>query len=488
MSVKQKKEVVAEERRISSTVATQFPDNFDRPFWSLKDTASASDDFFDCYVAFKELGCHEYFWEWKDRKLDQLLVKKLIHAYGPFFKDNPIGRKRFITFSIASNDQVDTLGRLYMSIIDTNGFAEEHSFHSPPLFEVLHTGTSSDNFVKFSKLYNETISIAIDKLGRDCGPKTISVIPQHNFDTNWYPKLHQYLSAYQSAFRTKVDNLRPLIPRSAIADKHGFIAATLATKRSLASYASFAKITGTTTYPIIDAGPLMFRGGLNPERTKEFTDTYPGTRTVTITPAFRYAYDLEDAKRAITELGRALPKNKPTTYSQDEVKKMIQIERIFSRHFNATMEVLPDLGDIPEEVGSINRSVDKQLHTTFALYSLGIPPELIGTGKAILECIKEGNIKDLETIYPNIKHDLITAGAFLNKENLSFLSKTHRAWQEISKDIQLIEDYTDTSLGPSSTATFLHRNHTSNVFHLRSTKQDFSKDLQAAARLRHCVG
>jgi phosphoenolpyruvate carboxylase len=488
MPKKKQKEGAGAVRSLPSTVATQFPDNLDRPFWSLKDAVSASDDFFDCYVAFKELGCHEYVWEWRDRKLDQLLVKKLVQAYGGFFKDNPVGISRFVTFSVGCTDSLEALGRLYMSIIDTNCFAEDKGLHSPALFEVLHTGGSSDDLVRFSKLYNETVAMASDSLGRECGPKAISVIPQHNFDTNWYPRLHQYLNTYQSSFRTKVDMIRPFIPRSAVADRHGFIAAALATKRALSSYASFEKITGTATYPVVDAGPLMFRGGLSPDTVTSFLDTYAGARSVTITPAFRYAYELDDARRAIKELNRLLPASRPSAYSQDEVKKMIQIERIFSKHFNDSISRLPDLGDIPEEVNTINRNVDKKLRLTFALYSLGVPPEIIGTGKAILECIKEGLIKDLESIYQGIKQDLVTAGGLLNRENLSFLSKTHKAWEGISRDVQLIEDYTDTALGPKSTEAFLHRNHTSNVFHLRSTKQDFSKDLQAAARLRHCIG
>jgi phosphoenolpyruvate carboxylase len=117
-----------------------------------------------------------------------------------------------------------------------------------------------------------------------------------------------------------------------------------------------------------------------------------------------------------------------------------------------------------------------------------VPPELVGTGRAIVECIKQGMVKDLERFYPNIKQDLADAGALLNKENLRFLAKTGKAWNSVLNDVKLVEDYTDSSLGPSSTDTFLHRNHTSNVFHLWSTNRDFSRDLFAAAKMRRCLG
>ncbi|MFC1741588.1 phosphoenolpyruvate carboxylase [Nanoarchaeota archaeon] len=476
------------EKRIPSTTATQFPDNPDRPFWSLKDTPSTSDDFFDCYVAFKELKCHEYFWEWKDRKIDELLIKKLMDAYSQFFKKKPIGKDCFITFKVNGEDNLQTLGRLYMSIISATDFANNNNFHAPPVFEVTHTATSPDDLVHFANLYNETVGIATDKMGRDCRPKRVSIIPKHNFDTNWYAALNQYFTGYNNSFRCKLEEFRPRIPRAEIADSTGFIASTLATKRALSSYASFSKITGVKALPIVEASPLMFRGGLNPDRTTDFIETYPGTRSVTITPAFRYGYDLEQAKLSITSLNRALPRNKSTTFSQDDTKQLITIERIFAKHYNEALKQLPNLDDIPKHMANINKTVDPRLKQTFSLYSLGIPPELLGTGSAVLECIKEGLVKDLERFYPNIKQDLITAASLLNKENLNFLAKTHKGWKQIQNDIGLTEDYADASLGPNSTETFLHRNHTSNIFHLRSTKQDFSRDLQQAARLRHCLG
>ena len=131
--------------------------------------------------------------------------------------------------------------------------------------------------------------------------------------------------------------------------------------------------------------------------------------------------------------------------------------------------------------------MDARLKTSFSLYSLGVPPEFIGAGRAVLECIKEGLVKDLEYFYPNIKDDLITAGALLNKENLRFLAKTSKAWKSLLNDVKLVEDYTDSGLGPNSTETFLHRNHTSNVFHLWSTNRDFARDLIAAARMSRCM-
>ena len=476
-------------RKFPSTAATQFPDNASRPFWSFKDTVSASDDFFDCYVAFKELSCHEYVWEWQDRKLDELLVNKLVKHYRAFFKKCPIGKGCFLTFKVNSPDALEKIGRLYMSVISSNDFAQAQKMFTPPLFEVIHPPTSTDEMFRFSQLYNETVGMASEKLEHDCGPKILSLIPTHIFSgSKWYTNLNSYFTKFQASFRCRIDYFRPLIPRSSAADKLGFVASVLATKRALSSYASFSKITGIDACPIIDAGPLLFRGGLNPASIDNFTNTYPGARTVTLTSAFRYDYELDDVKRSVSKLNRILSQKTANTFSQDDFAKLLQIEKIFAKNFQKAMKSLPDLGMIADEVKILKRSIDQRLHKTFALYSLGVPPEFIGTGKSILECIKQGLINDLERFYPSIKQDLKQASTLLNKENLNFLAKTDKAWKAVLNDVKLVEDYTDASLGPDSTEAFLHRNHTSNVFHLWSTNNDFSRDLLSAARLRHCLG
>jgi phosphoenolpyruvate carboxylase len=476
-------------RKIPSTSATQFPDNTNRPFWSLKEQNSASDDFFDCYVAFKEFGCHEYFWEWRGRKIDELVVKKLISIYKAFFKDQPIGKECFITLKVDGVSAVEDMGRLYMSIISSNDFAAGQRIHSPPMFEVVHSSATYGNLLRFAKLYNESVSLATDKLKHECGPKVISLMPTHDFnDLKWYSELNGYIGAYQNAFRFRAPGLRSLVPRSSVADKVGFVAAVLATKRSLASYAAFSKITGVESYPVLDASPLLFRGGLSPSHVGNFVATYPGARTVALSQSFRYDYGLEVVKSAVAELNRALPRNPAESYTREDMDRLSRIEGIFAKHYSSTMKRIAGIDDLPKEMARVSKPVDQKLEMSFSLYSLGVPPELIGTGSAVLECIREGLVRDLERFYPNIKTDLVRAGALLNRENLNFLSGMGAGWKAVMEDVRLVDEYTDATLGPGSTDDFLHRNHTSNVFHLRSSRKPFASDLVAASKLRHCLG
>ena len=90
--------------------------------------------------------------------------------------------------------------------------------------------------------------------------------------------------------------------------------------------------------------------------------------------------------------------------------------------------------------------------------------------------------------YPKIKEDLKQAGRLLNKENLSMLAKTAPFWHAVQKDVSLAEDYIGENLGPESTDNFIHRNHTSNVFHNMSAGRKIIIDLKAAAKARHSLG
>ncbi len=492
MSIKESKEgvVLSRDRKMPSTTATQFADNSEKPFWSFKDSVSASDDFFDCYVAFKELSFHEYFWDWQGRKLDELLIQKLMQSYKPFFMENQIGKNHFITFRVGQSIGLEELGKVYMSIISSNHFASSQKMFSPPLFEMVHSSTSPDALMRFAKLYKETVSMASDQFRQDCKPKVVSLMPEHDVDgkVNWYSSLSKYLEGFQSAFRCKLDYVRPLIPRSSMADSLGFVGAVLETKRALASYAAFSRITGVDAYPVIDSGTLMFRGGLTPSSVKGFVSTYHGARTVAISSAFRYDYNLRTVKEAILSLNDAMPRNSPDDYSKEDLSKLLVLINIFAKNYSKAMKALPSLDDVAKSILCVNKNAAKSITKSFSLYSLGVPPEMVGTGRALVECIKSGHVKDLERFYPNIKKDLVTAGKLLNKENLKLLSQSGKGWKGILDDVHLIEDFTDSVLGPDSADTFMHRNYTSNVFHLRTIKKEFGGSIAMAAKLRRALG
>jgi phosphoenolpyruvate carboxylase len=91
------------------------------------------------------------------------------------------------------------------------------------------------------------------------------------------------------------------------------------------------------------------------------------------------------------------------------------------------------------------------------MYSLGLPPELLGTGRGLREAKKNKSLKIVEKYFINIKHDLLTAGRFLNKKSVALLVKDMPALSGVLEDIEAIEEYVGEKLGPKTAEEKEHK-------------------------------
>ncbi|MBI4739201.1 phosphoenolpyruvate carboxylase [Candidatus Woesearchaeota archaeon] len=499
---------------IPATMATQHPDHASRPFFAEHEFLSATDEVKEAVIAFRDLGCHEVLWDWQGTFVDESVVDRFYSDYLDYFRTKQLGRDVFVSFYLPliwKESPVRTR-RAYSTIISASDTARDMKFHAPAVFEVVIPMTDQgEKMMRVVSDYNTVVAAARDSLHRDCGPKLVSIIPfiediYHCFGS---PSIiSDFVNSYQSKFRCKIDYLRPLISRNDAALVGGLIPAVMATKAALAQYARFEKHTGIKVYPIIDAGSSIFRGGLSPSSIHLFLSTYPGAKTVTIQSAFRYDHDIAHVKSAIRKLNEQIPKTKPQFIDGQTIQECGQLCALFSSFYKKTSKniakTIIELSDnIParrerakptEQQSTMNIASERKqplpdsVRFTAMCYSLGIPPEVIGTGRGILEAIRTEKIKTLERVYPTIKEELLCAGHYLNKENLAFLCDLSDAWSDVKKDVSLIEDYLGKTLGPTTTSQVLHRNHTSNVFHLWRAKEDVREDLMKAARLRRFLG
>jgi len=268
----------------------------------------------------------------------------------------------------------------------------------------------------------------------------------------------------------------------------------------------FEEETGIPVFPIMGVGSLPFRGGLSPWNVPHFIEEYPGVRTVTVQSAFRYDYPQEDVREAITLLNRSLPGTIPLAYTPEEVTAGERLVTIFSDHYRKTIEEVADvvnrissripprrerklhIGLFGYSRGIGQKQLPRAIGFTASLYSLGIPPELIGTGRGIAQAIREGLGDHLLLFYRRLKDDMQEAGHFLNKENLDFLASEDQAWRSVKEDIELIEDFFKISLGPVTIEHYLHRNFVSSIYFLMQEEKDFSEYLLNAAILRRSLG
>jgi phosphoenolpyruvate carboxylase len=129
---------------------------------------------------------------------------------------------------------------------------------------------------------------------------------------------------------------------------------------------------------------------------------------------------------------------------------------------------------------------------TGALYSVGVPPELIATGRGLSEAKKRGLLPIVETYYPALRDDLKHAGKYLNRENLALLAKKSSAWKGVEEDVLAIERVLGITLGTDKPRHLIHRNLTSSIYH-RIASGEYSKeiverDIVEAGVIRRSIG
>ena len=78
---------------------------------------------------------------------------------------------------------------------------------------------------------------------------------------------------------------------------------------------------------------------------------------------------------------------------------------------------------------------------------------------------------------------------FRNWENLKFLARSDPGWETVRNDVLFLEEYLGKRLGPKTADHFIHRNLTSNIYHLwRQGKKEVREEILRAARVRRSLG
>jgi phosphoenolpyruvate carboxylase len=313
------------------------------------------------------------------------------------------------------------------------------------------------------------------------------------------------VTQHRKFFRRKPRYIRPFLARSDPALLSGFVANVLANKVALSEIYAFGKKHDVPVYPIIGAGSFIFRGGLSPARCKKFVAEYGGVRTVTVQSAFRYDHPRSEVKKAIAYLNGKLPKSRVSRIDREDRLALSRIIKIFSKAYQSVLAGL--LHDLAPFFDAVPKRRERRQHTgllaygrhmgksvlpraisfSAALYSLGIPPEFIGIGRALGK-LNEREKKLLMKHYKYFKDDLIDAGRYINRENIDRLARSNVAWRLVAEDIQLAERYLGARLGPRNNAELLHRNLASQLFLRRASKAEMSRLIVETGKLRGGLG
>lgn len=500
------------DRKIPAVMATQHPDNAGIPFWHSSPFIGDQDEVDELYHNLSVLGNDEYMWDWEGKFADEAMIEKLVSKYYDFFSKKQIGKDVFITLRIPNiwEEKSFKLSRAYMSILSAAEFANSLELSAPPVFELILPMTKqADQLIYIQETFQKTSNFKQSVFGdSELGEGFVHIVPIfESFEdlTGSKGLLEEYLEKFQAIFKFKPDHLRVFIARSDPALNAGFVPAGIACKIALANFAKLEQETGITISPIIGCGSLPFRGGLTPENIDEILDLYAGAKTLTIQSAFRYDYPLETAQKAVAKIQELLPNLSALEFNDHEISSLIEISDLFRQEYCSTIEQLAPLINeyasfIPkrrarvQHIGLFGYSrgvgqaqLPRAISFAGALYSMGLPPEFIGTGRALKKLSVE-QLALLERSFPTLRNWLLKSGRMLNPENIKTLSHDHPALKDVLDDIKSVQETLNLDLQPQNVNELLHRNLTSNILLKKTAGLPFDEDIVEAAKLRKSIG
>lgn len=499
-------------RKIPTTMATQHPDNAAKPYWNSRAFVSTAAEIKECYLCFSDLGIDEYNWDWEGKFVDEAVVDRLIHKHYQYFKKHPLGLDKFLTFRIP-NPRVEKqfrLARAFMVVITSSQLAQSLGFDNPPIFEtILPLTETAEEVIDLQQAFKELVGIDHRLLKMEDSIRHIEIIPlfeQVGKIMDSAQILRKYIKLHNKLFGVVPKYIRPYCARSDPALNSGLIPTILSLKVALSNYIDLEEELGVKLFPMLGTGTLPFRGGLSPEKISTALDEYKGISTLIIQSAFRYDFPLKIVKEAISYINKNLSKMKAKRLTPEQIKAVRNTVNLFELPYARTIErIAPLINHLSMQVG---RRRERMLHIglfgysrgigkvslpraipfTAVLYSLGIPPELIGAGRGIEKAIKTGLWEKVCPLYVNLKEDLMTAGYFFNRENLLHLAKRKRFWYDIMEDVNILENALKIVLGPQKQEHFQHYELTKKIYERISENKEISQLITLTGILRKSLG
>lgn len=501
-------------RNIPVTMASQHPDNAGAPYWSKTEDAfiGAYLEMAESVVCFQDLDVDEYMWDWEGKHADAAIIDRLFSDYYDYFAKTQLGRDKFLTLRIPNiwEEKGYNLLQAMTVILSSEDFARDLKFDNRPLFEIILPMTErADQLTRMQELFEKVAHFKSQEFTSDSESNTdyiemIPLVESVESQKGVAELLKEYVKLHEQHFGRRPEYIRPFLAGSDSALSSGLLAGLLGNKIALARLYEFADETGIPVFPIAGVGSLRFRGGLAPSTIDRFVQEFPGIRTVTVQSAFRYDNSLDEAKAGIAKLKKMLPAAKPLQISAGDQAILEVIGEKAAGYYKQTInavandmqpyfKAVPKRRDRRQHIGLLAYSrsmgevtLPRAITFTAAFYSIGIPPELIGFGRALRD-LSDPEMKTLKQYYPNLVDDAVAVGRYFNRDNLDKLVAANSAWAEVKKDVEGIEEVLGIALEPL-TDDEKHHCHLSSHMLMAKEKSDLPKLIEQTAVLRRSLG
>ena len=433
---------------VPKVMSTQHPDNATPAPFADEAGVLKGEGEVDEAVSVFALGCDEQMWDSEGKEADTQVVRKLLTGYPDFFQsERRLGRDIALTLRVPNprieqdmrKSMVEALQSIPSSWDMARGFYGDGG--AAPIQEVILPFTTSSEELALVEAYYRKVIVgqedralldgqSVRDLVGEFLPKRVRVIPliedmEHLLDCDRI--VEEYVRDRDLAYQ------RVFLARSDPALNYGIVGAELILKVALQRLHHLEGRLGLPLYPIIGAGSVPFRGHLTPVNVDRALTEYPTAHTLTVQSAFKYDYDEEVVRGGIAQIrdherGEPVPVDhdracdivdRTTAEYQANVQRLTGAIRAVSAQVPKRRERKMHVGlfGYGRTLGGVGGvTLPRAIGFTASLYSIGVPPELLG-----LASLDESALAYVREVYPSLDGDLRASLRFANERHVKEL-------------------------------------------------------------------
>ena len=425
-------------------MSTQHPDNVAIPPFAAGPLMAPDDEIAEAYRAFAVLGCDEQLWDYDGKRTDGFVVEKLLAEQGAFFKDARLGEDVVLTIRVPNPALERTDAKLLLEVLHSlprhaDAARIFYGNERVPVSELIFPMTTSAAEIQRVRRCYERLVVGAEDLSLGAGdpplgswfgpfqPKTIRVTPL----IEDLPSLLAAGAIAGDCVRAAAEPFqRVFIARSDPALNYGMVSATLLSLVALQQVAEVQQELAVPLYPIIGLGGAPFRGGLRPDTVARVLARYPSVQTFTLQSAFKYDHPVAAVVAATATLRSAV---RVAPVSIDPERAELLLTKVADRYREEIALLAPVVNEVATQIprrrsrklhvglfgfsrSSDGISLPRAIPFCASLYSIGLPPELLG-----LAALDEADWRWLGDGVPGLLDDLRDAAGYLDPAALDWL-------------------------------------------------------------------
>jgi len=448
-------------RKYPSSMATQHPDNADKYITIQQEP----DEAIECLLSQEEegLGIEEIMIDFEGKLTPYHQTSQIV--LGLLNKGIIPGKDVLITPRIPNTKKEPMFRQLMsiMSLVETNILAYASSKDQAIIETIVPMIETGHEVIQIQERINSVIELGNKNYDIKLPLNSIRVIPLVE-DVPSIVSVVDILDEYYKDSIEKgleIDNIRIMFARSDSAMSYGMVSSVLSLMIGISSALKWGEDNNVTVAPILGCGSLPFRGHLTENTVNEMFKTYAGVKTFTVQSGLRYDHDRDSVKMVINTLKENMKNNDKRVFSDEDIIMMKEFIGIFTKYYMRSflksiktvesissfipknrdrlsgnkkgLEYIREIADmdgiialvsdetLKKELSEIEINVEcavpRAISFTASMYTLGLPPEFMGVGRALEEIsnkFSKDAVDKLLEFYPMLKTDLTYAAKYVN--------------------------------------------------------------------------